>query len=229
MGECTTAPARFLGPDRWHDDTIVVGVVEDAALRRRRLVTALERLGDVEVVAEGPEPSLLHHRPTVTDADVVVLPLAVQPDGGAAEVIRLLNVRPAAAALVFDDGEDDRPLLHVQLAGARGVLPRDSDVDVVAAAVRAVAAGRPVLPGRAAGVLAAYLRGPATVGGLQTPAATLEVLDRWSADAGAALSDVGADVAGAMAGPSPWRRVAVALARAQRVARTVGLLATRAG
>lgn len=220
-----SVPGSLLGPDRWHDDTVLVAVLDEHALARRRLVLGCEAHSDLEVVAEGPDSRVVSVHALSAGADVLVLPLAVQPDGGAAEITRVVHNRPQLAVLVLEEGQDDRPVLHCLLAGARGLLPRSTPVDDVVRAVRAVAAGRPVLPGRAAAVLSTYLRGPATYAGVQTDDATLAALDAWAADPSAALAAVRAPEP---VGPHPaeWRRVAVALARAQRIARTVGLRAT---
>ncbi|CAM5491802.1 DNA-binding response regulator [Streptomyces spiroverticillatus] len=123
---------------------IRVAVVDDEALTRAALRQILESAGDIEVVAEC-EGRHATNRVRATAPDLALVD-AVMPDIDGLTVIRALlalDSPPATAMLTaFDDGSRFRDALH---SGAAGFLVKDSDPDMLIAAVRVLAAGGSVL------------------------------------------------------------------------------------
>ncbi len=126
-------------------DPVRIVIVDDDALVRAGLRLMLDGADGVRVVAEAADgaevPGVLDAHP----ADVVLMDLRMPGVDGIAATRRVRS-RPSPPAVVvlttFDTAEEVTGALH---AGAAGYLLKDMAPDRIAAAVRAAAAGEPVL------------------------------------------------------------------------------------
>jgi DNA-binding NarL/FixJ family response regulator len=144
-------------------DTIRVIVVDDQAIVREGLVTVLNLLPDIEVLAfasDGAEAVELVNRML---PDVVLMDLRM-PGLGGLEATRLISAaHPGIGILILTTFADEASVVDVLQAGARGYLTKDADRAEVASAVRAVAQGHTTLGGDVSGKLIAAAAGSASV------------------------------------------------------------------
>jgi DNA-binding NarL/FixJ family response regulator len=131
-------------------------ICDESALFRRRLVLALERAADIEVVGEAPDADVARSAALQNAPDVVVLGHHLPPVGGVATAAALREANPVVAlALVYDpdDEREQRELRRSFRVGVTAVMRRGSaDADVVEVA-RSLVAGRPVLDPSGAGAV----------------------------------------------------------------------------
>ncbi|MEJ2866127.1 response regulator transcription factor [Actinomycetospora sp. OC33-EN08] len=141
---------------------IRVFLVDDHEVVRRGVAGLLSDAEDLEVVGEaGSVAEALARVPAVLP-DVAVLDVRL-PDGNGVELCRELRSRlPDLACLMLTSFPDEQAILDAVLAGAAGYVIKDVRGSDIAAAVRDVGSGRPLLDHRAAAVLMARLRTPAT-------------------------------------------------------------------
>ncbi len=123
---------------------IRLGLVDDHLLVREGLRRLLEASNDVRVVAEaasveGAVRAVLEHRP-----DVLLLDVWLPPRSGldVMEALKVLGCLPPT--LLLSSFEDLDVLTRAKRLGALGYLIKDVSVEVLLAAVRSVASGRPV-------------------------------------------------------------------------------------
>ena len=147
MGRVTTTPEPGPSSDPSSPRTAPVRIVlvDDDALVRAGLRLMLDGAHGIRVVAEAADgaevPGVLDAHP----ADVVLMDLRMPGVDGIAAT-RRVRARPTPPAVVvlttFDTAEEVSGALR---AGAAGYLLKDMAPDRIAAAVRAAAAGEPVL------------------------------------------------------------------------------------
>jgi DNA-binding NarL/FixJ family response regulator len=147
-------------------------VADDDALVRRVVARTLARDG-CTVVAEATDRAQLlaeaaRHRPGVVVVD------AGRPAFGAGAVRELvkLHSQPGLGVLVLTTREEDDVVLRALADGASGYLLKNSGIETLAAAVRAVAAGHVVLPRPLARRLVDAAGGATTVDASALPALT---------------------------------------------------------
>lgn len=124
---------------------IRVLVADDQAIVRDGLVTVLELLPDIEVVAQASDGGEAVALAAELAPDVVLMDLRMPVLDGAAATERVLAKHPSAAVLVLTTYADDASILSALKAGARGYLTKDAGRAELAAAVRAVASGQTTL------------------------------------------------------------------------------------
>jgi DNA-binding NarL/FixJ family response regulator len=120
-------------------------VVDDQQIMREGLVTILDLLADVRVVAsagDGAEALKLvaKHQP-----DVVLMDLRMPRLDGVAATRRIVAEHPACAVVILTTFGDDDDALEALRAGARGVLTKDSGRDEIARALHQAVAGHMTL------------------------------------------------------------------------------------
>ncbi len=131
--------------------TIRVLIVDDSPLIRLGLRSALEDYPDIEIIAEAGTAAdgvaaVARHKP-----DVVLLDLHL-PDRPGIQVCReILRLRAQTKVLILTSNSNERNVQEATLAGARGYLLKDNDGATLAAALRTVAEGQPVLDPSMAG------------------------------------------------------------------------------
>ncbi|MET8975664.1 response regulator transcription factor [Streptomyces sp. NPDC004539] len=116
-------------------------VVEDHPLFRSGLRSALESLGEVEVVAEAETVAQVPGAVSAHLPDVVIMDLGL-PDGSGISAIRTLaEEHPGLPVLTLTMSDDEGDLLAALQAGARGYIVKGAPAEEVLHAVRTVAAG----------------------------------------------------------------------------------------
>ena len=126
-------------------ETIRVMLVDDHAVVREGLRAFLQLQPDIEVVAEAGGGASVSQQALTARPDVVLMDL-VMPDGDGIEAIRALaTATPEARVLVLSSFADDERVFAAMQAGAAGYLLKDVEPDQLAAAIRDVHRGRPVL------------------------------------------------------------------------------------
>jgi two-component system response regulator DesR len=130
---------------KWRDDVIRVVVCEDQALRRRRLIVALEGTDDIDVVAEAAESVqavdvCTDHAP---DVALVAMDLAGAAGPGTAAAMRA-QVPACRIVMLLSPGEVGEAVDAIR-AGATGFISRDGEQQAPAV-LRAVCAGTAALP-----------------------------------------------------------------------------------
>ncbi len=126
------------------DAPIRVLVVDDQAIVRDGLITVLELLPDIAVVAAAADGEQAVALAVTERPDVVLMDLRMPLLDGVAATARIAADVPSAAVLVLTTYADDESLVAALRAGARGYLTKDAGRSEVAAAVRAVAHGQSI-------------------------------------------------------------------------------------
>jgi NarL family two-component system response regulator LiaR len=147
-------------------DPITVVLVEDHALTRTGLRTALEATGEVRVLAEAgdgisAEPIILRERPAVAIVDI-----GLPGRDGVALTRAIKTEAPQTRVVILTMHELDDEVLAALSAGADAYCVKSSDTSTVIDAVRIVAGGGAYFDPRIAHVVLRRLGAPA-----QTPSA----------------------------------------------------------
>ena len=143
-------------------DPIRVVLVEDHALTRAGLRTALEQGGDVRVVAEAgdgvsAEDTILRERPAVAIVDI-----GLPGRDGIALTRAIKASAPATRVVILSMHELDDEVLAALSAGADAYCVKSSDAATVLDAVRIVAGGGAYFDPRIAHVVLRRLGAPVT-------------------------------------------------------------------
>lgn len=135
-------------------------MVDDHPLFRAGLVSALEELDEVEVVAQAADgeaaiAAVAQHQP-----DVVLMDLRMPGVGGLEATARISIEYPNVAVIVLTMDSDEDSVFAALRAGARGYLLKEDDADDIRRALQGVARGEAVFgPGIAQRVLR-FFAGP---------------------------------------------------------------------
>lgn len=152
---------------------IRVVIAEDEALLRSGLTALAEHEGDIEIVAEADQGGAALARVRATRPDVVLMDIRMPGLDGIAAT-QLITEDPdlsEVAVLVLTTFAEDETVLEALRAGAAGYVLKDIAADELRTAIRAVAAGRPVL---SPGVTATVMRAAANTRTATAP----EIVDR---------------------------------------------------
>jgi DNA-binding NarL/FixJ family response regulator len=124
---------------------IRVLIVDDDALVRAGLTMLLAAASDIEIVGEAADGSEVGHAVAEHQPDVVLMDIRMpQMDGLAAtEIVRASDHPPEVIVLTTFDTDDH--VLSALRAGASGFLLKDTPPADIVHAIRAVAAGEPIL------------------------------------------------------------------------------------
>lgn len=160
--------------------TTRVLVADDHPVFRAGMVTVLDDLPDVEVVAEAADgeqaiAAVAEHSP-----DVVLMDLRMPGVGGLEATARIRVEHPDTAVVVLTMDSDDDSVFAALRAGARGYLLKESDVDDIERAITGVARGEAVFGAGVASRVLAYFAGARTPVASPFPQLTpreLEVLE----------------------------------------------------
>lgn len=127
-------------------DSIRILVVDDHAMIRLGLIGALSSEPGMEVVGQarnGREAIELHAKLT----PCIILMDGILPDMHGVEATReILVVSPTAKIILISINETAEDVRRALEAGVRGYVPKSCEQDVIAAAIRSVAAGTDFLP-----------------------------------------------------------------------------------
>ncbi|WP_273452579.1 response regulator [Nevskia ramosa] len=119
-----------------------LALADDQALVRKGLRALLESLGGLDIVIEAADGAALLAALQGTQVDVILSDIRMPVHSGI-EVVKLLRARGDYTPVVLLTTFDDPGLMQGAIsAGAQGYLLKDAEPDALAAAIRAVAAGR---------------------------------------------------------------------------------------
>jgi DNA-binding NarL/FixJ family response regulator len=140
---------------------VTVFLVDDHEVVRRGLIDLLGADPELQVIgAAGTVAEAMAQIPAAAP-DVAVLDVRL-PDGNGIELCRdLLSLLPNLRCLMLTSFTSDEAMLDAILAGASGYVIKDIKGMELAAAIKAVGAGRSLLDNRAAAALMSKLRGTA--------------------------------------------------------------------
>jgi NarL family two-component system response regulator LiaR len=125
-------------------------LVDDHAVVREGLRAFLRLVPGIEVVGEAADGVDAVRVAAEVRPDVVLLDLLMPGGDGVAALRALREAVPEARVLVLTSFTDDAQIFAAMEAGAAGYLLKDIEPEALAAAVREVAAGNPVLHPRVA-------------------------------------------------------------------------------
>lgn len=136
-----------------------VVVADDQALMREGLVQLLRLLGDIDVVAMAADGEEALQKIHELNPAVALLDVRMPKLTGLGVLQRLRQEEHPCAVILLTTFDDDEVLLRAVKGGARGYLLKDTRLEQLGAAIRAVAAGgsviRPAITERAIGNLQA--------------------------------------------------------------------------
>ena len=126
-------------------EQIRVLVVDDDALVRAGLTMLLAGADDIEIVGEAADGSEVEHTVAEHQPDVVLMDIRMPGMDGlaATEIVRGRDRPPEVIVLTTFDADDH--VLRALRAGASGFLLKDTPPADIVRAIRAVAAGEPIL------------------------------------------------------------------------------------
>jgi DNA-binding NarL/FixJ family response regulator len=126
-------------------EQIRVLVVDDDALVRAGLTMLLAGAGDIEIVGEAADGSEAGHAVAEHQPNVVLMDIRMPGMDGlaATEIVRTRDHPPEVIVLTTFDTDDH--VLSALRAGASGFLLKDTPPADIIRAIRAVAAGEPIL------------------------------------------------------------------------------------
>jgi DNA-binding NarL/FixJ family response regulator len=126
-------------------ERIRVLVVDDDALVRAALIMLLAGADDIEIVGEAADGSEVEHAIAQHQPDVVLMDIRMPGMDGlaATEIVRARDDSPEVIILTTFDADDH--VLSALRAGASGFLLKDTSPADIVRAIRAVAAGEPIL------------------------------------------------------------------------------------
>jgi len=126
-------------------EQIRVLIVDDDALVRAGLTMLLAGAGDIEIVGEAADGREVEHAVAEHQPDVVLMDIRMPGMDGlaATEILRGRDRPPEVIVLTTFDADDH--VLRALRAGASGFLLKDTPPADIVRAIRAVAAGEPIL------------------------------------------------------------------------------------
>ena len=130
-------------------------VIDDQAVVRQGLVSLINTVSDMEIVAEGAngqEAVELYRR---HQPDITLMDLRMPVLSGVEAIIQIRREFPGARVIVLTTYDGDEDIYRSVQAGAQGYLLKDMFFDELEAAIRKVHAGGRLIPGSVAERLAA--------------------------------------------------------------------------
>jgi len=126
-------------------EQIRVLIVDDDALVRAGLTMLLAGAGDIKIVGEAADGREVEHAIAEHQPDVVLMDIRMPGMDGlaATEILRRRDRPPEVIVLTTFDADDH--VLRALRAGASGFLLKDTPPANIVRAIRAVAAGEPML------------------------------------------------------------------------------------
>jgi len=150
-------------------DPITVAVIEDHALTRAGLRTALEAAGDIRVVAEAGDGISAEALIAETAPNVAIVDIGLPGRDGVALTRAIKTAVPATRVVILTMHELDDEVLAALSAGADAYCVKSSDPATVIDAVRIVAGGGAYFDSRIAHVVLRRLGAPAPVPSADSP------------------------------------------------------------
>ncbi|MGN9843729.1 response regulator [Nonomuraea sp. H19] len=135
-------------------------IVDDHPIVRGGLHTVFAAEPDIEVAGEAANGREGVERAAALGVDVVLMDLRMPEMDGVTAIAALRESHPSIKTLVLTTFDGDSDVLPAIEAGATGYLLKDAPTDELLRAVRAAAAGEPVLAPAVAGRLMGQVRKP---------------------------------------------------------------------
>lgn len=132
-------PAADLGSSRRS-----VVIADDHAVFRAGLRALIAQTEDLECVAEAADADEAARKAAQWRPDVVVLDLRMPGGSGIAATRRIVRDVPDSGVLLLTMHDDEESVVAAMRAGARGYALKDSGVDDIVRAIRAVAHGEAI-------------------------------------------------------------------------------------
>jgi two-component system response regulator DevR len=135
-------------------NAIRVLLVDDSPIIRLGLRSALEDHADIAIVGEAGTAAAGLEAVTKLKPDVVMLDLNLPDKSGLLACRDFLRINPQLPVLILTSSSSERNMHEAIAAGARGYLLKENDGNALAAGLRSVCRGEPVLdPSMSAQVL----------------------------------------------------------------------------
>lgn len=122
-----------------------VVVADDQTVVRDGLVTLLELLTGIDVVAAAADGGEAVRLVAEHDPDVLLVDLRMPVVDGVEATRRVRADHPRTAVVVLTTYSDDDSVLSALRAGARGFLTKDADAEAIGRALEAAAAGQSIV------------------------------------------------------------------------------------
>lgn len=139
--------------------TIRILIADDHSLFREGLRRLLELVPGFVVVGEAADGERAVHQCVALHPDIVLLDVCMPRLSGIEALSRLRDQCPRTAAVLLTAGIQRREVLEAVMLGARGVLVKSADTDVLVKCIRNVARGGYWIEHEAIGDLVATLQG----------------------------------------------------------------------
>jgi two-component system response regulator NreC len=133
--------------------TIRVLLADDHAILREGLRALLGRCDDIEVVGEAQDGSQALARVGQLRPDVVLMDIAMPGMNGIEATMHIAKEYPGTGVLILSQHDDERYVLPVLRAGAKGYVLKRAVSEELVAAIRTVHGGMPFLSSSVAGML----------------------------------------------------------------------------
>jgi two-component system response regulator NreC len=117
-------------------------IADDHGIMRAGLRLQLQQIPGVEVVGEAPDGRVAVQLAAALFPHVVIMDIAMPNLNGIDATVQILKSFPAVAVIILSMHSDEEYILRALSAGAKGYLLKETAETDLAAAVRAVAAGR---------------------------------------------------------------------------------------
>jgi DNA-binding NarL/FixJ family response regulator len=134
-----------------------VVVADDHPVVREGVVAIINRQSDMTVVAEAGDGQAAVAAALTERPDVTLLDLRMPRMSGLEAIRAIRRAIPSACILVLTTYDGDEDVYRALQEGALGYLLKDLSSNELLTAIRSAAAGRRVVPGRAAARLADHL------------------------------------------------------------------------
>jgi len=136
------------------DNVIRVMLVDDHLAFRKGMAALIESEPDLRVIAEAGDGTKALEIFRVNKPDVVLMDLRLPGMGGVEAIIAIRKEFPDARVIVLTTFDMDEDIFRAMQSGAKSYLLKDTPEDELAETIRAVHAGRQVLPRKVAERLA---------------------------------------------------------------------------
>jgi DNA-binding NarL/FixJ family response regulator len=136
------------------DTAIRIMLVDDHSAFRKGMAALIESEPDLRVVAEAGDGRMALEIYRQARPDVVLMDLRLPGMGGVEAIIAIRKEFPDARVIVLTTFDMDEDIFRAIQSGAKSYLLKDTPEDELAGTIRAVHAGRQVLPRKVAERLA---------------------------------------------------------------------------
>ncbi len=133
-------------------------VVDDHPIMRRGLRDALEDEADFEVVELAGDGAEAVRKAQKVEPEVIVMDVLMPNKGGVDACREIMEMLPDTKVLMLTAATDEDAVVQAVAAGASGYLQKEAGPDLLADAVRDVAAGRMRIPDRSVRRIVSLIR-----------------------------------------------------------------------